>query len=97
MTDKTKMATLGRVAITTKFVSVTLRNRLFQFYSRSHFKYCVAIAMCLIVALLFSLSYRSMLVALLYNTLSTCSVKNYTSGELDKLDNRKCIFSNDGI
>ena len=51
------MATVERVAIATQFVSATDGIDCSIFFRPSHFKDCVAIAMCLIVALFFSLSY----------------------------------------
>ena len=53
------MATVERVAILTQFVSATDGINCSVFFRPSHLKDCVAIAMCLIVALffLFSLKY----------------------------------------
>ena len=47
------MATVGRVAIATQFVSATDGIDCSIFFRPSHFKDCVALAMCLIVALFF--------------------------------------------
>ena len=47
------MATVERVAIATQFVSATDGIDCSIFFRPSHFKDCVAIAMCLIVALFF--------------------------------------------
>ena len=47
------MATVERVAIATQFVSATDGIDCSIFFRPSHFKDCVAIAMCLTVALFF--------------------------------------------
>ena len=47
------MATIERVAIATRFVSATGGIDCSIFFRPTHFKDCVAIAMCLIVALFF--------------------------------------------
>ena len=66
-------------------------NRLFHFFRPSHFKDCVAIAMCLIVALFFPFLIE---VCWLLNCVvsSLCKII-----QLEKQDNRKCIFATDGI
>ena len=68
------------------------RNRLFHFFFRpSHFKDCVAIAMCLIVAL--SSSFLIEVCWLLYCIVySLCKIT-----QLEKQDNRKSIFATDRI
>ena len=53
ITGKNGMATVERVAIATQFVSATDGIDCSIFFRPSHFKDCVAIAMCLIVALFF--------------------------------------------
>ena len=67
------------------------RNRLFHFFRPSHFKDCVAIAICFIVALFFPFLIEVCL--LLYCVVySLCKIT-----QLEKQDNRKCIFATDGI
>ena len=59
----------------------------------SHFKYCVAIAMCLIVALCFSFPLLIETCWLFYCVVySRCKIT-----KLEKQDNRKCIFATDRI
>ena len=57
MPGKNGMATVGHVAIATQFVSAMDGIDRSNFSRPSHFKDCVALAMSLIVALFFSLSY----------------------------------------
>ena len=57
MTGKNGMATVECVAIATQFVSAKDGIDCSIFFHPSHFKDCVAIAMCLIVALIFFLSH----------------------------------------
>ena len=63
------------------------RNRLFHFFRPSHFKDCIAIAMCLIVALFFPflIEVYWLLYCVVY---SLCKIT-----QLEKQDNRKCIFA----
>ena len=68
MLGKIGMVTVGRVALATQFVSATDGIDSSIFSRSSHFKDCVVMAMCLIVAL-FPPFFRSMLVALLCNIL----------------------------
>ena len=67
------------------------RNRLFHFFRQSQFKDCVAIAMRLIVALFFPFLIE--VCWLFYFVVySLCKIT-----QLEKQDNRKCIFATDGI
>ena len=85
------MATVERVAIGTQFVSATDGIDCSIFFRPSHFKDCVAIAMCLIVALFFPFLIE--VCWLLYCVVSSlCKIT-----QLEKQDNRKCIFATDGI
>ena len=85
------MATVERVAIATQFVSATDGIDCSIFFRPLHFKDCVAIAMCLIVALFFPFLIEVCL--LLYCVVySLCKIT-----QLEKQDNRKCIFATDGI
>ena len=85
------MATVGRVPIATQFVSATDGIDCSIFFRPSHFKDCVAIAMCLIVALFFPFLIEVcwLLYCVVY---SLCKIT-----QLEKQDNRKCIFATDGI
>ena len=85
------MATVERVAIATQFVSATDGIDCSIFFRPSHFKDCVAIAMCLIVALFFPFLIE--VCWLLYCAVySLCKIT-----QLEKQDNQKCIFATDGI
>ena len=85
------MATVGRVAIATQFVSATDGIDRSNFFRPSHFKDCVAIAMCLIVALFFP--FLTEVYWLLYCVVySQCKIT-----QLEKQDNSKCIFVTDGM
>ena len=67
------------------------RNRLFHFFRPSHFKDCVTMAMCLIVALYFPFLIE--VCWLLYCVVYfQCKIT-----QLEKQDNRKCVFATDGI
>ena len=85
------MATVERVAIATQFVSATDGIDCSIFFRRSHFTDCVAIAMHLIVALFFPFLIEVcwLLYCVVY---SLCNIT-----QLEKQDNRKCIFATDGI
>ena len=87
------MATVEHVAIATQFVSEMDGINSSIFFRPSHFKDCVAIAMCLtlIVALFFPFLIEVcwLLYCVVY---SLCKIT-----QLDKQDNRKCIFATDGI
>ena len=85
------MATVERVAIATQFVSAKDGIDCSIFFRPSHFKDCVAIAMCLIVALFFPFLIEVcwLLYCVVY---SLCKIT-----QLEKQDNRKCIFATDGI
>ena len=85
------MATVERVAIATQFVSATDGTDCSIFSRPSHFKDCVAIAMCLIMALFFSFLIEVcwLLYCVVY---SLCKIT-----QLEKQDNQKCIFATDGI
>ena len=86
------MATVERVAVATQFVSATdgIDCSIF-FFRSSHFKDCVAVAMRLIVALFFPFLIEVcwLLYCVVY---SLCNIT-----QLEKRDNRKCIFARDGI
>ena len=85
------MATFERVAIAIQFVSATDGIDCSIFVRPSHFKDCVAIAMCLIVALFFP--FLTEVCWLVYCVIySLCKIT-----QLEKQDNRKCIFATDGI
>ena len=85
------MATAERVAIATQCVSATDGIDCPIFFRPSHFKDCVAIAMCLIVALFFPFLIE--VCWLIYCVVSSlCKIT-----QLEKHDNRKCIFATDGI
>ena len=85
------MATIKRVAIATQFVSATDGIDCSIFFRPSHFKDCVTIAMCLIVALFFPFLIEVcwLLYCVVY---SLCKIT-----QLEKQDNQKCIFATDGI
>ena len=85
------MATIKRVAIATQFVSAKDGNDCSIFFRPSHFKDCVTIAMCLIVALFFPFLIEVcwLLYCVVY---SLCKIT-----QLEKQDNQKCIFATDGI
>ena len=85
------MATVERVAIATQFVSATDGIDCSIFFRPSHFEDCVAIAMCLIVAVFFPFLIKVcwLLYCVVY---SLCKIT-----QLEKQDNRKCIFATDGI
>ena len=85
------MATIKRVAIATQFVSATDGIDRSIFFRPSHFKDCVTIAMCLIVALFFPFLIEVcwLLYCVVY---SLCKIT-----QLEKQDNQKCIFATDGI
>ena len=85
------MATVERVAIGNTICKCDGRNRLFHFFRSSHFKDCVAIAMCLIVALFcpFLIEVCRLRYCVVY---TLCKIT-----QLDMQDNRKCIFATDGI
>ena len=85
------MAIVERVAIATQFVSVMDRIDCSIFFRPSHFIDCVAIAMCLIVALFFPFLIE--ICWLLYCVVyCVCKIT-----QLGKRDNQKCIFATDGI
>ena len=85
------MATVDCVAIATQFVSATDGIDCSIFYRLSHFKDCVAIVMCLIVALFFPFLIE--VYWLLYCAVySLCKIT-----QLEKQDNGKYIFATDGI
>ena len=75
------MAMFGRVSIATQFVSVVDGNNCSISFHPSHFKGCVAMAMCLIVALFFPIliEVRWLLYCVVY---PQCKIK-----ELEKQDN----------
>ena len=85
------MATVERVAIATQFESATDEIYCFIFFRPSHFKDCVAIAMCLIVALFlpFLIEVGWLLYCVVY---SLCKIT-----QLEKQDKQKCIFATDRI
>ena len=91
ITGKNGMATIKRVAIATQFVSATDGIDCSIFFRPLHFKYCVAIATCLIVALFFPFLIEVcwLLYCVVY---SLCKIR-----QLEKQDNWKCIFAMDGI
>ena len=85
------MASVERVAIATQFVSATDGIDCSIFFRPSHFKDCVAIAMCLIVAQFFPFLIE--VCWLLYCIgYSLCKIT-----QLEKQDNRNCIFATDGF
>ena len=91
MTGKIGMATLERIAIATQFLSATDGIDCSIFFRPSHFKDCVAVAMCLIMALF--VSFLIEVCWLLY-----CVVYSlFKITQLLKQDNWKCIFATDGI
>ena len=85
------MATVERVTIATQFVSATDGIDCSIFFRPSHFKDCVAIAMCLIVTLFFPflIEVYWLLYCVVY---SQCKIT-----QLEKQNNRKYIFATDGI
>ena len=91
MPGKNGMATVGRVPIATQFVSATDGIDCSIFFRPSHFKDCVAMAMCLIVALYFPFLIE--VCWLLYCVVYfQCKIT-----QLEKQDNWKCVFATDGI
>ena len=86
------MGTVERVAMATQFVSAMDGIDCSVFFRPSHFKDCVAIVMCLIVALFFP--FLNEVCWLLYCVVlySLCKIT-----QLEKQDNWKCIFATDGI
>ena len=91
ITGKNSMAIVERVAIATQFVSATDGIDWSIFFRPSHFKDCVAIAMCLIVALFFPFLIEVcwLLYCVVY---PQCKIT-----QLEKQDNQKCFFATDGI
>ena len=85
------MAIVGRVAIAKQFVSATDRIDPSIIFRPSHFKDCAAIATCLIVALFspFLIQVCCLFYCVVY------SQRKIT--QLEKQDNRKCIFATDRI
>ena len=87
------MATVERVAIATQFVGLSATDGIDSsiFFRPSHFKNCVAIAMCLIVALFFPFLIEVwwLLYCVVYSLFKITQLK--------KQDNWKCIFATDGI
>ena len=85
------MATVKRVAKATQFVSAMDGIHCFIFSVRRILKDCAAIVMCLSVALFFPFLIE--VCWLPYSVVySLCKIT-----QLDKQDNRKCIFATNGI